>query len=202
VDCFCFDLEGLEEHKDLAPLLTLVITRFAYDMCLNRPGLRKMIVVDEAWAAFKGPLADTIESIWRTIRKHNGFIYCVTQSYEDILKSEISAALITNTTHFFMCGASHNMEALSKLKATGSQTNTITDYDYECIRQLAFKKGEYAEYYFMCPSFKGPIRLRPSSYEYWFSTTNAKDKEKIEIVKRQLGVQYVTPEVLERLVSR
>jgi hypothetical protein len=201
VDCFCFDLEGIDAHEDLAPILTLVITSFAYSMCQNSKHVRKMIVVDEAWSAFRGPLSSVIENIWRTIRKHNGFIYCVTQGYEDIQKSEVADALMNNTTHYFMCGASHRREALEKLSASGESTNRISEYDFQRIGRLAFKKGEYAEYYLLTPNYKGAIRLRPSSYDYWFSTTNAKDKTKIDAVKNQLGVSYVTREVLERVVE-
>lgn len=201
VDVFCFDLEGLSEHPDLETILTLIITRFTYDLCLRNRGVRKMVVLDEAWAQLSGGgLSATVEGIWRTIRKHGGFIYCVTQSYDDLLRAPIGPALLTNTTHFFMCGASHNFESLSKLKATGSNTHTIDEYDFKCIQELRFNPPEYADYYLMTPIYKGTLRLRPSPYDYWFSTTNAKDKEKIERVKKRLGVAFVTPEVLEELV--
>jgi hypothetical protein len=201
VDVFCFDLEGLSEHPDLETILTLIITRFTYDLCIRNRGFRKMVVLDEAWAQLSGGgLSATVEGIWRTIRKHGGFIYCVTQSYDDILRSPIGPALLANTTHYFMCGASHSMEALSKLKATGSQTHTMDAYDFECIQGLRFNPPEYADYYLMTPIYKGTLRLRPSPYDYWFSTTNAKDKERIEAVKKRLGASFVTPEVLEELV--
>lgn len=201
VDVFCFDLEGLSEHPDLETILTLIITRFTYDLCIRNRGFRKMVVLDEAWAQLSGGgLSATVEGIWRTIRKHGGFIYCVTQSYDDILRSPIGPALLSNTTHFFMCGASHSMEALSRLKATGSQTHTMDAYDFRCIQGLRFNPPEYADYYLMTPIYKGTLRLRPSPYDYWFSTTNAKDKELIERVKKRLNVAFVTPEVLEELV--
>ena len=201
VDVFCFDLEGLSEHPDLETILTLIITRFTYDLCIRNRGFRKMVVLDEAWAQLSGGgLSATVEGIWRTIRKHGGFIYCVTQSYDDILRSPIGPALLSNTTHYFMCGASHSMEALSKLKATGSQTHTMDAYDFQCIQGLRFNPPEYADYYLMTPVYKGTLRLRPSPYDYWFSTTNARDKEKIERVKKRLGASFVTPEVLEELV--
>lgn len=201
VDVFCFDLEGLSEHPDLETILTLIITRFTYDMCVRNRGFRKMVILDEAWAQLSGGgLTATVEGIWRTIRKHGGFIYCVTQSYDDILRSSVGPALLANTTHFFMCGASHSMEALSHLKATGSHTHTMNEHDYECIQGLKFNPPEYADYYMMTPIYKGTLRLRPSPYDYWFSTTNAKDKEKIEKVKKGLHATFVTPEVLEELI--
>lgn len=201
VDCFCFDLEGIDAHPDLAPILTLVITSFAYSMCLTDKNVRKMIVVDEAWSAFKGPLAAVIENIWRTIRKHNGFIYCVTQGLEDIFKSEVASALLNNTTHYFMCGSSHRYDALSQIKASGVQTNSIDAYDYGLISNMRFAKGQYSEIYMLTPNFKGVIRLRASLYDYWFFTTNADDKVKLDKIKSELGVNFVTPMVLERAVG-
>jgi hypothetical protein len=160
-----------------------------------------MVILDEAWAQLSGGgLGATVEGIWRTIRKHGGNIYCVTQSYEDIINSKIGPALLTNTTHFFMCGANHSFEALSRLKAAGSHTHSIDAHDFKCIQELRFNPPEYADYYLMTPVYKGSLRLRPSPYDYWFSTTNARDKEKIERVKKRLGVSFVTPEVLEELV--
>jgi hypothetical protein len=53
----------------------------------------------------------------------------------------------------------------------------------------------------MTPNYKGTLRLRPSVYDYWFSTTNARDKAKLDKVKHRLGLPYVTREVLEE-VSR
>lgn len=200
VDCFCFDLEGIDAHPDLAPILTLVITSFAYKMCLTDKAVRKMIVVDEAWSAFKGPLATVIENIWRTIRKHNGFIYCVTQGLEDVFKSEVADALVNNTTHYYMCGASHRFETLARVKASGVQTNSIDEYDYSLISKMRFAKGQYSEIYMLTPNFKGVIRLRASPYDYWFYTTNAEDKSLLDTIKTELGVNYVTPNVLERAV--
>ncbi len=200
VDIFCFDLEGLSEHPDLETVLTLIITRLTYDMCVRNRGVRKMIIIDEAWAQLSGGgLSATVEGIWRTIRKHGGFIYCISQSYGDIVKSRIGDALLTSTSHYFMCGASHSFEILSKLKATGTQTQTISEYDFECIQELKFNPPYYADYYLMTPNYKGSLRLRPSPSDYWFSTTNARDKAKLELVKKRLNQPYVNKEVLEEV---
>jgi conjugal transfer ATP-binding protein TraC len=202
VDIFCFDLEGLSEHPDLETVLTLVITRLTYDMCIRNRGIRKMIVIDEAWAQLSGGgLSATVEGIWRTIRKHGGFIYCISQSYGDVLKSKIGDALTTSTSHYYFCGASHSYDVIRTLKATGSNTHTISEYDFECIQGLKFNPPHYADYFLMTPNYKGTLRLRPSVYDYWFSTTNARDKAKLDKVKHRLGVPYVTREVLEE-VSR
>jgi len=200
VDIFCFDLEGLSEHPDLETVLTLVITRLTYDMCIRNRGIRKMIVIDEAWAQLSGGgLSATVEGIWRTIRKHGGFIYCISQSYGDIVNSKIGDALTTSTSHYYFCGASHSFDVIRKLKATGSNTHMISEYDFECIQALKFNPPHYADYFLMTPNYKGSLRLRPSPYDYWFSTTNARDKAKLDQVKQRLGVPYVNKDVLEEV---
>ena len=201
VDIFCFDLEGLSEHPDLETVLTLIITRLTYDMCVRNRGIRKMVIIDEAWAQLSGGgLTATVEGIWRTIRKHGGFIYCISQSYSDIVKSKIGDALLTSTSHYFMCGASHSFEVISKLKATGAQTQSLSPFDFQLIQDLKFNPPHYADYFLMTPNYKGPLRLRTSPYDYWFSTTNARDKKRLDAVKETLGVKYVTREVLEAVI--
>jgi len=88
---------------------------------------------------------------------------------------------------------------IRNLKATGSNTHMISEYDFECIQGLKFNPPHYADYFLMTPNYKGTLRLRPSPYDYWFSTTNARDKAKLDQVKQRLGVPYVNKEVLEEV---
>jgi hypothetical protein len=54
----------------------------------------------------------------------------------------------------------------------------------------------------MTPTFKGTLRLYPSSYDYQLATTDAADKARQNVIKAKHGVDFITEAVLEELVRR
>lgn len=204
-DVFCFDLEGIDEHPDLKGILTAIVVNFCYSMAMDgNPGRKKLILIDEAWALLRGGrMTSVIESIWRTIRKHGGRIYCATQDFESIFASPAGLAIMNNSTYFYMLGSKYEWETLQKVKATGKNgVNSLTQWDYERISTHQFVKGQYSEFWFLNPVFSGTLRYRASAYDYQLATTDPEDKAKQNALKRKYGVAYVTPQIIEELVRK
>ncbi len=202
VDVFCFDLEGLDQHPDLKSIMIFVMTQYCYSMCRKNPGVRKGIFIDEAWAALNSSqMAGLIVDMWRTIRKHFGFIYLISQSLNDVYSTKIAAALTVNTTHYYLLGPNHDHKYLDQLRAVGANSNFITDYDKACIQDMKFVKGKFSEFFLLTPLYKGVLRYKASAYDKWLNTTDPRDKKIIDVYKEKYSVKYVTREVLEDLVN-
>jgi hypothetical protein len=204
-DVFCFDLEGVDAHPDLKTILTSVIIQYCSNLCMDgHPERKKLIVIDEAWALLGGgKMTSMIEMIWRTIRKHGGRIYCATQDFETIMTSPAGLAIMGNSSYFYFMGSKFKWETVRQVEASGKNgVLNLTPWDFEGIREQKFDKGNFAEFYLMTPTFKGTLRLYPSSYDYQLATTDAADKARQNVIKAKHGVDFITEAVLEELVRR
>jgi len=62
-------------------------------------GIRKIILIEEAWKALmKEGFAEYIQYLFKTVRKHFGEAYVVTQEVEDIISSPIVKKAIINNS--------------------------------------------------------------------------------------------------------
>ena len=62
------------------------------------PGVRKMMLIEEAWKAIsKDGMADFIKYLYKTVRKHNGEVAVVTQEPDDIMDNPIVKDAIINS---------------------------------------------------------------------------------------------------------
>lgn len=98
-----FELDNIKDHKILYPVVTLLIMD-TFISKMRHPDLentRKLILVEEAWAAIANEgMASFMQYLYKTVRKHFGEAWLVTQEIEDILDNKIvKNAIIKN------CGA-------------------------------------------------------------------------------------------------
>jgi hypothetical protein len=203
-DVFCFDLEGIDEHPDLKGILTSIIVNFCYLLMLDgKPERKKLLLIDEAWALLGGgKMTAVIEAIWRTIRKHGGRIYCITQDTKSIKKSPAGDAILKNSTYFYFLGSNYFPDDVEGIVASGaSGVKSVSNFDLAQIKEQRFLKGQYSEFFFMNPVFKGTLRFRASPYDYWLATTDPDDKVKQNVLKTKHGADFLNREIIEELVE-
>jgi len=195
-DVICFDMAGLKEHPALKAVMIPALLSMIMLNVLNNPekrDRRKLVIMDEAWRELQGgDMAEFMQEMFRTVRKLNGQITIITQSIDDLLGSSSSNALIANTSYFWLIGGTHRPEALRQISAQG---RGLSDYEIEVITQQQNKK----EMYFLSPYYSGKFRFYPTAAFKMLATTSPDDKEVLNVVRRELGVDYTTPEVMERL---
>lgn len=92
-----FEIDQVKDHKILFPVITVIIMEAFINKMRRLHGVRKMIVVEEAWKAIaREGMADYIRYLYKTVRKHFGEAVVVTQELDDIVSSSIIKDTIVN----------------------------------------------------------------------------------------------------------
>ena len=113
----------------------------------------------------------------RTLRKTGSGITFITQGVDEIVASPIGSAILNNTATKFVMLQKGNSDVLRDALKLNSQ-------QLELIHSLAQKKGEYSEGFMIEGDHRQLVRIYPSPFEYWLSTSDAGDNQYIESLKK------------------
>jgi conjugation system TraG family ATPase len=94
-----FELDNIKDHPILFPVVTLIIMEVFISKMRKLRGVRKMILIEEAWKAIaKEGMAEYIKYLFKTVRKFFGEAIVVTQEVEDIISSPVVKQAIINNS--------------------------------------------------------------------------------------------------------
>lgn len=94
-----FELDNIKDHPILFPVVTIIIMEVFISKMRKLKGIRKMILIEEAWKAIaKEGMAEYIKYLFKTVRKFFGEAIVVTQEVEDIISSEVVKQAIINNS--------------------------------------------------------------------------------------------------------
>lgn len=94
-----FELDNIKDHKILFPVVTIIIMETFINKMRRLKGIRKMILIEEAWKAIaKEGMAEYIKYLFKTVRKFFGEAIVVTQEVDDIIQSPIVKDTIINNS--------------------------------------------------------------------------------------------------------
>src|SRR5450432_4044809 len=94
-----FELDNIKDHPILFPVVTLIIMEVFISKMRKLKGVRKMILIEEAWKAIaKEGMAEYIKYLFKTVRKFFGEAIVVTQEVEDIISSPVVKQAIINNS--------------------------------------------------------------------------------------------------------
>ena len=168
-----FDLKGLSSYPDLQSVMILILTDFILTQVENDKVNKKRIILDEAWELLKSnAAANFMEYCARTLRKSGSGITFITQGVEEIVSSPIGPAILNNTATKFIMLQRGDSEILKQALKLNSQ-------ELNLIHSLEQKKGEYSEGFMIEGDHRQVIRINPSPFEYWLSTSDAQDNKYI-----------------------
>jgi conjugation system TraG family ATPase len=92
-----FELDNIKDHPILFPVVTLIIMELFIAKMRSLKGVRKVILIEEAWKAIaKAGMAEYIKYLFKTARKYFGEPVVITQELDDILHSAIIKNTIIN----------------------------------------------------------------------------------------------------------
>ena len=179
-----FDLKGLSNYPDLQSVMILILTDFILSQVEQDKVNKKRIILDEAWQLLKSnAAAGFMEYCARTLRKTGSGITFITQGVEEIVESPIGPAIMNNTATKFILLQRGDSEILrNALKLNGQELNLIFS--------LEQRKGEFAEGFMIEGDHRQVIRIYPSPFEYWLSTSDASDNFYIQEL-RENGLSLV-----------
>lgn len=94
-----FEIDSIKENKELFPVVTIIIMEAFINKMRRLRGVRKQLVVEEAWKALSTPnMAEYLKYMYKTVRKYFGEAIVVTQEIEDIISSPIVKEAIINNS--------------------------------------------------------------------------------------------------------
>jgi len=178
-----FELDAIKDHPILFPVVTIVIMEVFIAKMRKLKGVRKMILIEEAWKAIaRHGMAEYIKYLFKTARKHFGEAVVITQEIEDILGSEIiKQTIIANTDCKILLDQSKYEQRFEELQKLLGLT------DKERVQVLSMNRyneagRKYKEVFISLGSRISKVyRVEVSPEEYLAYTTE--ENEKIRVVK-------------------
>ena len=94
-----FEIDAIKDHPILFPVTTIIIMEMFIGKMRRLKGIRKMILIEEAWKAIASAnMASYIKYMYKTVRKFFGEAVVVTQEVDDIIASPIVRESIINNS--------------------------------------------------------------------------------------------------------
>lgn len=193
-DLVTIEMKGLDTYPELQNVFLLLFTDYIKNEASKDTSRPYLLIIDEAWKLFETPsgLSFTLEA-YRTFRKFNGGIWCISQNYKDFLSNQdIKNAVFPNTSSVFI---------LRQRKIDWDDFGKTMDFsvdEVETIKSLELVKGEYSEFLYMQDENKIILRLIPDPLSYWICTTDGHDKAMIQKMKIKFP-ELPTIEILKKI---
>jgi len=191
-----FELDNIKSHPILFPVVTLIIMELFVGKMRKLKGVRKMIVIEEAWKAIaQEGMAEYIKYLFKTARKFFAKAVVVTQEVEDIVSSEIiRQAIVNNSDIKVLLDQSKFQNKFDEIQALLGIT------EKQKAEILSINKGHEAGSLYkdlwigLGANWSKVYRLEVSLEEYFTYTSDQKDKvlvqqyiEKYGDVKTAIG---------------
>jgi conjugation system TraG family ATPase len=181
-----FELDSIKDHPILFPVVTIIIMEVFISKMRKLKGVRKMILIEEAWKALmREGFAAYIQYLVKTVRKFFGETVFVTQEPEDITSSPIvKYAIINNSDCKILLDQSKYQNKFDEIQ------QLLGLDDAQCAQVLSMNKAnepgrKYKEVY-LSP-YKRVYRVEVSLEEYLAYTTEESEKVKVMQYAAQYG---------------
>lgn len=193
-DLVTIEVQSLNQQSELKDVMLLLLTSYIQDMASTDFERPYLLIVDEAERLFQTELAKQfVITCYRTWRKFNSAIWCLSQNYRDFLADKnLAASLLPNTT---------SVVILRQRKIDWKDFQETFDFNeaqVEAIKSLQIVKGQYSEFYYLQDERQGIVRLTPEPLSYWICTSDGNEKAKILELQSQ-NPNLSTLEVLKQL---
>ncbi|MBI2282839.1 MAG: TraG family conjugative transposon ATPase [Bacteroidetes bacterium] len=184
-----FELDTIKDHPILFPVVTIVIMEVFIAKMRGLKGLRKIMLIEEAWKAItKNGMAEYIKYLFKTARKHFGEAIVVTQEIEDILSSEIiKQAIVNNADCKILLDQSKYQNRFEEIQ----QLLGLTEKERALVLSMNRANDPQRKYKEVFVSLGGRIskvyRLEVSPEEYLAYTTEETEKLKVSKAAETYG---------------
>jgi hypothetical protein len=184
-----FELDKIKDHPILFPVITAVIMDAFLSKIRTLQGIRKMILLDEAWKAIaKEGMDEYIKYLYKTIRKFFGEPILITQEMEDIISSSVVKNTIINLSD---CKILLDLSKLTNRFDEIQALLGLSEKDKTLILSLnrANEPGKnYKELFISLGMDHSRVyRLEVSLEEYLVYTTHEPEKVKVNEYSKRFG---------------
>jgi len=184
-----FELDQVKDHPILFPVITLIIMEVFISKMRKLKGIRKVILLEEAWKAIaKDGMAEYIKYLFKTVRKHFGEAIVVTQEVEDIISSPIvKQAIINNSDCKILLDQSKYQNKFDQIQ----ELLGLTDKEKAQVLSMNKANDPKRKYKEVFISIGGQLskvyRTEVSMEEYLAYTTEEREKVRVMEYARRYG---------------
>jgi conjugation system TraG family ATPase len=184
-----FELDNIKDHPILFPVVTIIIMEVFISKMRKLKGIRKMILIEEAWKAIaKEGMAEYIKYLFKTVRKFFGEAIVVTQEVDDIISSPVvKQAIINNSDCKILLDQSkyqNKFEQIQELLGLTQKEKTLI----LSINKANDPARKYKEVFISLGGMLSKVyRTEVSPEEYLAYTTEETEKVKLAQHARRFG---------------
>jgi conjugation system TraG family ATPase len=184
-----FELDNIKDHPILFPVVTIIIMEVFISKMRKLKGIRKMILIEEAWKAIaKEGMAEYIKYLFKTVRKFFGEAIVVTQDVEDIISSPVvKQAIINNSDCKILLDQSkyqNKFEQIQELLGLTEKEKALV----LSINKANDPTKKYKEVFISLGVVVSKVyRTEVSPEEYLAYTTEEKEKVKVQAYAAKFG---------------
>ena len=174
-----FELDNIKDHPILFPVVTLIIMETFISKMRKLKGVRKMILIEEAWKALTTPgMAAYVKYLFKTVRKFFGEAIVVTQEVDDIIGNAIvKDAIINNSDTKILLDQRKFMLKFDQIQALLSLTEKEKALILSINRDNKPERGRYTEVFISLGGVVSKVySLEVSKEEYITYTTEESEK--------------------------
>lgn len=177
-----FELDNISSNKVLLPIVTLIIMETFISKMRRLKGIRKMILLEEAWKSLMSPnMAAYVLYLFKTVRKYFGEAVVVTQEVDDIISSPIvKEAIINNSDCKILLDQRKYLNKFERIQSLLGLT------DKECSQILSINRSndpsrKYKEVWIGLGGVQSAVyATETSTAEYLTYTTEESEKMQVE----------------------
>jgi conjugation system TraG family ATPase len=182
-----FELDNIVDHP-IFPIVTVIIMELFIGKMRKLPGIRKAIVIEEAWKQIaKGGMAGFMLYLEKTVRKFYGEIIVASQELEDLISSPILKETVINCSDCkVILDVRQFLNKFDELQAVLG----LTDQAKVMALSLNRANDPRRKYREFMVDLKGSVNVygfEPSREEYLAYTTEQKEKVRVLEYARRYG---------------
>ena len=178
-----FEIDAIKDHPILFPVTTIIIMEMFINKLRRLKGVRKMIIIEEAWKALaKEGMAEYVRYLYKTVRKFYGEAITVTQEVDDIISSPVvKESIINNSDCKILLDQRKYVNKFSKIQ----ELLGLTDKEKAQILSINMANSasrHYKEVWFGLGGVQSTVyATEVSAQEYLTYTTE--ETEKLEVME-------------------
>jgi conjugation system TraG family ATPase len=179
-----FEIDAIKENKELFPVVTIIIMEAFINKMRRLKGVRKQIIVEEAWKAIASAnMAEYLKYLYKTVRKYFGEAIVVTQEVDDIISSPVvKESIINNSDCKILLDQRKYMNKFDSIQALLG----LTDKEKAQILSINMNNHpsrKYKEVWIGLGGVQSAVYATEVSGEEYFAFTT-EETEKLEVLKR------------------
>lgn len=178
-----FEIDAIKDHKILFPVVTIIIMEVFINKMRRLQGIRKMILIEEAWKAIaKEGMAEYIKYLFKTVRKFFGEAIVVTQEVDDIIASPIvKESIINNSDCKILLDQRKYMNKFDSIQALLG----LTEKEKSQVLSINMSNApsrKYKEVWFGLGGVQSAVYATEVSLEEYYTYTT-EESEKLELLR-------------------